>query len=128
MSDTKAQMFMPIIPLGSQMSVHAELVSLPPLAQEACRMAISRIPDIQNIKSNRMLLVESVIKSIAVTGAMNGVSMPDIDKAVDLHARRILVIVYSVLSLADEAYVTRGNGLGRVAALGAGLLIGILIG
>lgn len=128
MSDTKAQMFMPIVPLGDQVSVHTELMSLPPLAQQACRMAVSRIPDIQNIKSNRMLLVESVIKSIAVTGAMNGVPLADIDKAVDLHARRILVIVYSVLALADEAYVSRGTGFGRVAALGAGILVGILIG
>ena len=128
MSDAKAQMFMPIIPLGNQMSVHTELVSLPPLAQEAYRMAISHIPDVQNIKSNRKLLVESVIKSIADTGAKNEVSLPDIDRAVELYARRILVILYSVLDLADNAYSSGGVGLGRVAVLGAGILVGILIG
>ena len=128
MSDTKEQMFMPIVPLGSQAAVYQELMSMPPLAQEACKMAVSRIPDIQNIKANRMILVESVIKSIAVTGMKNGVALSDIDKAVELHARRILVVVYSVLALADEAYVSRGSGFGRVAALGAGILVGILIG
>ena len=123
-----AAMQAPVEPLIGEVQIRDEIESLPPIAQEACRVALNRMPDIQNIKHDRPLLYETVVKSFALVGLSKGMKHEDIALAVDSFGPRVVRIVYSSLDVIDGIYFKRGKSIGRWAALAGGLAGLLLIG
>jgi len=114
-------MMAPLVPLIGEAQIKEALRSLSPLALEACRVAMTRIPDIKNIKNDRQLLCEIVVTSFAMVGLPKGLSTEVVAAEVDSYGPSVVHIVYSSLDVIDGVYVSRGSSVGRWAALSGGL-------
>jgi hypothetical protein len=112
--------------IKEESSIRAAILSLHPITREACQNMVSRIPDMSNIENHKVLLVEEMLKCIALAGHNSGLDREDIESLIKTQGAKVITIAVSVIHLQRR---NKNNSMAKgVAAVGIGIVIGALFG
>jgi hypothetical protein len=107
-------------------SIRAAILSLHPIARDACQNMITRLPDMSNIENHKVLLIEEMFKCMAFSAHQHGLDRDDCESLIKSQGPQVITIAVSVIHLQRR---NRSSGIAKgAAAVGLGIVIGVLFG
>jgi len=112
--------------LHGQVSIRQAIQSLQPVSREACQALINRMPDIRNFHMNQKFMLEEMVKCMIQAGINHGRDREQVEALIKQDGLTVILIAASVHELQFQQH---GEGWGKkAAAVGIGILIGVLFG
>ena len=112
--------------IKDEQSIRSSILSLHPVAREACQNMIGRLPDMSNLENHKVLLVEEMIKCTAFAGHNKGLDKDSVQSLINDQGAQIITIAVSVIHLQRR---NKSTGIAKgAAAVGVGIIIGVLFG
>jgi hypothetical protein len=112
--------------IHGQGNIRATILSLHPVSQEACKTMIGRLPAVRNIHQNHKLMLEEMVKCMAFAGVNQGLSRDHTESLIKQEGLRVIAVAGSIMELQQQQ--PQGNWGSKAAAVGIGILIGVLFG
>jgi hypothetical protein len=112
--------------LQGQVSIRQAIQGLHPVSREACQALIGRMPDVRNFHMNQKFMLEEMVKCMIQAGINHGQDKEQVEALIKQDGLTVVIIAGSVHEL---HFQQNGGGWGKTAAaVGAGILIGVLFG
>jgi len=112
--------------LQGQVSIRQAIQGLHPVSREACQALIGRMPDVRNFHMNQQFMMEEMVKCMIQAGLNHGRDRDAVEALIRQDGITVILIAGSVHEL---HFQQNGGGWGKTAAaVGAGILIGVLFG